>query len=129
MKENYPNYAMADSFPILFNSSFIDYAKYFRHWILRTVTHKNIGLVHKIVRVLTLPYNFCFAQITKQSINYVLFSITHDCLPTFGQVFYLTLEEIRRFGREEFAEPILELSVVVEVNSAQIVGEREQKRW
>jgi hypothetical protein len=40
-------------------------------------------------------------------------------------------EEIRRFGREEL-EPILELSVVVEGNSAQIVGERAEEvviRW
>jgi hypothetical protein len=42
------------------------------------------------------------------------------------------LEEIRRSGREEFVEPILELSVVVEGNSAQIVGERVEEvviRW
>jgi hypothetical protein len=32
------------------------------------------------------------------------------------------LEEIRRFGREEVVEPILELSVVVDGNSAQSVG-------
>jgi hypothetical protein len=51
-------------------------------------------------------------------------SIIHDYLPTFGQVFDPTLEEIRRFGREEVAKPILELSVVVEGNSVQIVGER-----
>jgi hypothetical protein len=31
----------------------------------------------------------------------------HDCLPTFGQVMDLTLEEIRRFGSEEVIEPIL----------------------
>jgi hypothetical protein len=33
------------------------------------------------------------------------------------------LEESRRFVCEEFVEPILELSVTVEGNSAQIVGE------
>jgi hypothetical protein len=37
------------------------------------------------------------------------------------------LEEIRRFGRKEFVEPILELSIVVEGNSAQIVGERAEE--
>jgi hypothetical protein len=73
---------------------------------------------------LTLPNNLFFTQIIKQSINYVFSSIIHDCLPTFGQVFDFTLEEIRRFGREEVVEPILELSVVVEGNSAQVVGER-----
>jgi hypothetical protein len=64
----------------------------------------------------------------KQSINYVFSSIIHDCLPTFVHVFDPTLEEIRPFGREEIVEPILELSVVVEGNSGQIVGERERKR-
>jgi hypothetical protein len=93
-----------------------------------------ITLLYRVgayVRVvfLTLPNNLFFAQIIKQSINYVLFSITHDWLPTFGQVFYPTLEEIRRFDREELVEPILEFSVVVEGNSVQIVGERERKRW
>jgi hypothetical protein len=42
------------------------------------------------------------------------------------------LEEICRFGREEIVEPILDLSVVVEGNSAQIVGERAEEvviRW
>jgi hypothetical protein len=42
------------------------------------------------------------------------------------------LEEIRRFGREEFVDLILEPSVVVERNSAQIVGERAEVvviRW
>jgi hypothetical protein len=34
------------------------------------------------------------------------------------------LKEIRRFGSEKVVEPILELSVVVEGNFAQIVGER-----
>jgi hypothetical protein len=37
----------------------------------------------------------------------------------FGQVSDPMLEEIRRFGSEEIVEPILELSVVVEGNSAQ----------
>jgi hypothetical protein len=49
-----------------------------------------------------------------------------------GQVFYPTLEEIRRSGHEELVEPILELSAVVEGNSAQIVGERAEEvviRW
>jgi hypothetical protein len=42
------------------------------------------------------------------------------------------LKIIRRFGREEIVEPILELSVVVEGNSDQIVGERAEEvviRW
>jgi hypothetical protein len=50
----------------------------------------------------------------------------------FRQFFDSTLEEIRRFGREEIVQPILELSVVVEGNSAQIVGERVEEvviRW
>jgi hypothetical protein len=72
---------------------------------------------------LTLPNNLYFTQIIKQSINYVFSYIIHDCLPTFGQVFDPTLQEIRRFSREEVVEPILELSVVIEGNSAQIVGE------
>jgi hypothetical protein len=49
-----------------------------------------------------------------------------------GQVFDHTLEEIRRFGPEELVRPILELSVVVEGNSSQIVGERAEEvviRW
>jgi hypothetical protein len=62
-----------------------------------------------------LPNNLFFAQIIKQSINHV-FSIIHDCLPTFGQVFDPTLEEIYQFGHEEVVEPILELSVIVERN-------------
>jgi hypothetical protein len=69
--------------------------------------------VHKFVRVLTLPNNLFFTQIIKQSINYIFFFIIHDSLPTFGQVFDPTLEEIRRFGREEVVEPILDLSVVL----------------
>jgi hypothetical protein len=81
---------------------------------------------------LTLPNNLFFKQIIKQSINYVFSSIIHDCLPRFGQVLDPTLEEIRRFGREEFVEPILELSVVVKGNSARIVGDRAEEvviRW
>jgi hypothetical protein len=58
-----------------------------------------------------------------QSINYVFSSIIHDCLPKFGQVFDPMFEEIHQFGHEEVIEPILELSVVVEGNSAQTVGE------
>jgi hypothetical protein len=49
-----------------------------------------------------------------------------------GQVFDPTLEQIRRFGREEVVKPIFELSVVVEGNSGQIVGERAEEvviRW
>jgi hypothetical protein len=65
-----------------------------------------------------LPNNLFFTQIIKQSINYVFSSITHDCLPTFGEVFDPTLEEIRRFGREEVIEPILELSVIVRGKTA-----------
>jgi hypothetical protein len=48
----------------------------------------------------------------------VFSSITYDCLPTFRQVFDPTLEEIRRFAREDVVEPILELRDVVEGNSA-----------
>jgi hypothetical protein len=59
--------------------------------------------------------------------NYEFSSIIHDCLPTFGQIFEPKLEEIRQFGREEVIEPILKLSVVIEGNSVQIVG--EWKRW
>jgi hypothetical protein len=62
---------------------------------------------------LTLPNNLLLTKIIKQLINYV-FSIVHYCLPTFGQVFGHTLEQIRRFGLEEVVEPILELCVVVE---------------
>jgi hypothetical protein len=40
----------------------------------------------------------------------------------FGDVFDPTLEEIRWFGREDVGELILELRVVVEGNSVQIVG-------
>jgi hypothetical protein len=71
--------------------------------------------------------NLFFTQIIKQSINYVFSSIIHDCLPTFGQVFDPTLEEIGRFDREEVVEAILELSVVAERNSAQIVRERAEE--
>jgi hypothetical protein len=67
--------------------------------------------------------NIFFTQIITKSINYVFSSIIHDCLPTFGQVFDPTLEEIRQFGREEVIGPTLELSIVVEGNSAWIVGE------
>jgi hypothetical protein len=76
--------------------------------------------------------NLFFTPLIEQSIGYEFSFIAQDCLPTFGQVFDPTLEEIRRFGREEFAESILELSVVVEGNSAQIVGERAEEvaiRW
>jgi hypothetical protein len=47
-----------------------------------------------------------------------------------GQVCNPRLEEIRQFGHEEVVEPILELSVIVEGNSApcRLLG-REQKRW
>jgi hypothetical protein len=50
----------------------------------------------------------------------------------FGQVFDPRFEEIRRLGHEDFVEPILELSVVVEGNSAHIVAERAEEveiRW
>jgi hypothetical protein len=67
---------------------------------------------------LTTKNNLFFTRIVKQAINYVFFSIIHDHFPTFEQVLNPTLEEICRFGREEFIEPILELSVVVEGNSA-----------
>jgi hypothetical protein len=67
---------------------------------------------------LKLKNNSFFTPIIKQSINYVFSSIIHDCLSTFRQVCDPTLEEIRRFGRTETFEPILELSVVVEGNSA-----------
>jgi hypothetical protein len=45
----------------------------------------------------------------------------------FGLVSYPTLDQIRRFRREEFVEPILEISVVVEGKSAQIVGRRAEE--
>jgi hypothetical protein len=76
---------------------------------------------------LTLKNNLFFTQIIKQSINNVFFSIIHDCLSTFGQVSDASLEEIRRFGREEVIDPLLELSIIVEENSAQIVGERAEE--
>jgi hypothetical protein len=79
------------------------------------------------VRLLTLPNNLFFTQISKQSINDIFSSIIHDCLSTFRQVLDSKLEEIPRFGREEVVEPILELSVVVEGNSPQIVGERAKE--
>jgi hypothetical protein len=48
----------------------------------------------------------------------------------FGQVLDPTPEEICGFGREEFIEPILELTVAVEGNSApRRLLERERKRW
>jgi hypothetical protein len=75
------------------------------------------------VRFYTITNNLFFTQIIKQSINYVFSSIIHECLPTFGQVFDPTLEEIRRFGREEI-EPILELSVIVEKTPPRLL-ERE----
>jgi hypothetical protein len=79
---------------------------------------------------ITLPNNLFFTQIVKQSINYLFSPIIHDCLSTLEQVFDPTLEEIRRFGREEVVEPILELSVVVEGNSApRTLLERERKSW
>jgi hypothetical protein len=73
------------------------------------------------------PNNLFFTQIIKHSTNYVFSFINHDCLPTFGQVFDPTLEEIRWFGYEEIIELISELSVIVEGNSAQIVGERVEE--
>jgi hypothetical protein len=91
-----------------------------------------IGLVHKFVLFLTRPNNLFFTHVIKQSINYIFSSVIHDCFPTFGQVFHPTLEEIRRFARDEIFEPVLELSIVVEGNSAQIVGERAEEvviRW
>jgi hypothetical protein len=42
------------------------------------------------------------------------------------------LEEIHQFGHEEVVKPSLELSVIVEGNSLQIVGERTEEvliRW
>jgi hypothetical protein len=64
--------------------------------------------------------------------NYVLSSIIHHYLPTFGQIINSMFEDIRRFGREEVIESILELSVIVEGKSGQIVGERAEEvviRW
>jgi hypothetical protein len=91
-----------------------------------------IGLVHKFVCFFNPKNNLLFTQIIKQLINYVFSSIIHDCLTTFEQVFDPTIEEIRRSGREEFVEPIFEISVVVEGNSAPIVGEKAEEvviRW
>jgi hypothetical protein len=66
-----------------------------------------IELTHKFVRFfLTLPNNLFSTEIIKQSINYVLSAIIYDYLPTFGQIFDPTLEEIRRFSREGVVEPI-----------------------
>jgi hypothetical protein len=75
--------------------------------------------------------NLFFTQIINEAINYLFSSIVYDGLPTCGQVFGPTLET-RRFGREEVVKPILDLSVVVEGNSAQITGERTEEvviRW
>jgi hypothetical protein len=72
--------------------------------------------------------NLLFTQVIKQSINDVFSSTIHDCLPTSGQVLDPTLEKIRLSGREEIVEPVLELSVIVEGNSALIARERERKR-
>jgi hypothetical protein len=77
---------------------------------------------------LTLPNNLFSTQVIKQSINYVFSSIIYDCLPTFGQVFNPTLEEIHRFGGEEIVQPILELSVAVERKNPRRLLEKEQKR-
>jgi hypothetical protein len=74
-----------------------------------------------------IPNTLFFTQIIKQLIIYVYSSIIHECLPTFGQIFDPTLEKIHPFCREEIVEPILELGVVVEGNSAQIVGERAEE--
>jgi hypothetical protein len=68
--------------------------------------------------LLTLANNLFFTQIIKEEVDYVYSSIIHDCLPTFGHVLDPTLEEIHRFGRKDIVELILELSVVVEENSA-----------
>jgi hypothetical protein len=87
---------------------------------------KVLGWCISLCGFLTLPNNLFFTQIIKQSINYV-FSIIHECHPTFRQVFHPTLEEIHRFGCEEVVKPILELSVVVEGNSVQIIGERAEE--
>jgi hypothetical protein len=57
--------------------------------------------VHQFVPFFNTSNHLFFTQIIKQSINYVFFSIIHDCLPTFGQVFDPTLEEIRWLVREE----------------------------
>jgi hypothetical protein len=99
--------------------------------ILSAASGKLLGWCIGSCGSLTLPNNLFFTQIIKPSINYLFSSVTHDCPATFGQVFDPTLEEIRRFGREE-VEEILELSVVVEGNSAQIVRERAEEvviRW
>jgi hypothetical protein len=99
---------------------------FIRFQILKVVViYEYIGLVHKFVWFLTLPNDLLFTQIVEQSINYV-FSIIHDCLPTFGQVFDPMLEEICRFGCEE-VEPILELSIIDEGNSMQTAGERAEE--
>jgi hypothetical protein len=75
---------------------------------------------------LTLPTIFS-THIIKHSLNFVFSAIIHDCLPTFGQVFDPTLEEIRRLGREKVVEPISEVSAVVEGNSGKIIGERTEE--
>jgi hypothetical protein len=60
--------------------------------------------------------------------RYIFSSIIHDCLSTSGQVSDLTLEDIRRFGREEFVESIWELCVVLKETPPRLL-ERERKRW
>jgi hypothetical protein len=79
------------------------------------------------VRFLTFPNNLFFTQIINKSINYVFSSIIDDCLSTIGQIFDPKLEEIRRFCHKEVVEQILELIVVVEGNSVQIVVERAEE--
>jgi hypothetical protein len=79
---------------------------------------------------LTLANNVFSKQIIKKSINYVSSSIIHDFLPKFGQVLDPTLEEIHRFFGGEVVEPISELSLYVEGNSApRRLLERERKKW
>jgi hypothetical protein len=58
-------------------------------------------------------------------------SIIYDYLPTFGQVFDPTLEEIRRFACEEIVEPILEINVVVKETPRRLLERAEEVaiRW
>jgi hypothetical protein len=86
-----------------------------------------LGWCIRLCSSLTLPNNLFFTKINKKSIKYVLSSIIHYCFPTFGQVFDPMLEEINQFGREEVVKSILELSVIVEGNSFQIIGERVEE--
>jgi hypothetical protein len=87
-----------------------------------------IGLVHKFVRFFNASTNLFFIQIIKQSINYVFSSITHDCLPKFGQVFDPTLGEISRFGVKNSSSQFWSSASLLKETLRRWL-ERERKRW